>query len=304
MAAYKKHNTGLPATDGTLPSGTTKAATTSTASNGISTPKPIQSGMVSNCNKFHVIKSTTTCQGIADYSKIPITDFFKWNPGVKDDCSNLVLGAHACASVIASTSQPVATTAGNGISTPMPVQSGMVSNCNKFHPIKSTTTCQGIADYHKISISDFFKWNPGVKTDCSNLVLGANACAGVIASTSTTTTSNGVSTPPAIQSGMVSDCNKFHLIRSTTTCQGIVDYNKITMDNLLKWNPSINSKCSNLELGSSVCVGVIEGQASPSSPTKTATGIVTPTPTQTGMINGCTKFHPVKSTTTCQGILD
>ena len=76
------------------------------------------------------------------------------------------------------------------------------------------------------------------------------------------------------------------------------------MDNLLKWNPSINSKCSNLEMGSSVCVGVIEGQASPSSPTKTATGIVTPTPTQTGMINGCTKFHPVKSTTTCQGILD
>ena len=130
MAAYKKHNTGLPATDGTLPPGTTKAATTSTASNSISTPKPIQSGKVSNCNKFHPIKSTTTCQGIADYYKISISDSFKWNPGVKTDCSNLVLGANACAGVVASTST---TTTSNGVSTPTAIQSGMVSDCNKFH---------------------------------------------------------------------------------------------------------------------------------------------------------------------------
>ena len=164
MAAYKLVPTYKTESDEPEPGTTTTTATTT--GNGVSTPTPIQSGMVSNCNKFHIIGKTTTCQGIADYNKISISDFYKWNAGIKSDCSNLELGAYACAGIIASTSQPTTTakptTTGNGVSTPTPIQSGMVSNCNKFHIIGKTTTCQGIADYNKISISDFYKWNAGI----------------------------------------------------------------------------------------------------------------------------------------------
>ncbi|GKU05068.1 unnamed protein product [Fusarium langsethiae] len=252
--------------------------------------------------------SFSACAEIANVWGIKLEELQHWNPSLNTtspDCAFKKAYAYCMGAYLqhntgfpqtdepprSETKKPTTTsTPSNGISTPMPIQSGM-----------------GIADYHKISISDFFKWNPDVKSDCSNLSLGANACAGVIGSTSqavsakpsTTTTSNGISTPPAIQSGMVSDCNKFHAIKTTTTCQGTVDYDKITMANLLKWNPGIDAKCSNLRLGSSVCVGVIEGSASQSTPTKTAGGIVTPSPIQAGMIDGCTKFHPVKSTTTC-----
>ncbi|RSM18710.1 hypothetical protein CDV31_002430 [Fusarium ambrosium] len=177
MAAYKLVNTYTGEPDETESGTTTTTATTT--GNGVSTPTPIQSG-------------------IADYNKISIADFYKWNAGIKSDCSNLELGAYACAGVIASTSEPTTTakptTTGNGVSTPTPIQSGMVSNCNKFHIVGKTTTCQGIADYNKISISDFYKWNAGIKSDCSNLELGAYACAGVIASSEPVTTSKPTTT--------------------------------------------------------------------------------------------------------------
>ena len=113
--------------------------------------------MVTNCNKFHHVRPTTTCQGILDYNKISLADFFKWNPAVKSDCSGLLKDTHACVGVIGGSSPPPTTTQpGNVITTTQPIQTGMVKNCVKFHPVRSTTNCQGILDYHKISLANFF----------------------------------------------------------------------------------------------------------------------------------------------------
>ncbi|KAH7228396.1 LysM domain-containing protein [Fusarium solani] len=305
---------------------TSPPSTTVDASNGIKTPDPVHDGIVDNCASFHLVEEGDSCSviakkygGIASYNKIELADFFKWNPEVDKGCTNLWLGAYACAGVIGSSPKPTTTKAttttkpGNGITTPTPTQPGMVNDCNKFHIIGEKTTCQGIADYNKISLVDFFKWNPEVDKACTNLWLGAYACAGVIGSTPKPTTTakptvtqpgNGISTPTPIQAGMVSNCNKFHIIGSTTTCQGIIDYNKITMANFKKWNTGINSACPNLWLGSYACVRVIGGTSPAPTTTKPAGGIVTPTPTQAGMVKGCTKFHEVRTTTTCQGILN
>ncbi|KAJ3532274.1 hypothetical protein NM208_g8514 [Fusarium decemcellulare] len=285
--------------------------------NGIETPPAIQEGMVSNCNKFHDVKSTTTCKGILDYNKISLEDFVKWNPAVGKDCSNLWQGTSACVGIIGGSSSPTTTvkpsptTPANGIKTPGAIQEGMVSNCNKFHEVKSTTTCKGILDYNKISLADFIKWNPAVGKDCSNLWQGTSACVGVIGGStspittvkpSPTTPGNGIKTPLPIQDGMVSNCNKFHPVKSTTTCQGILEYNKITLADFVKWNPAVGKDCSNLWKDTNACGGVV---GSNPTPTQTAgNGVKTPSPIQSGMVKNCVKFHPVKSTTTCQGILD
>lgn len=50
---------------------------------------------------------------------------------------------------------PTPTTPSNGINTPMPIQTGMTKSCNKFHTVKSTTTCASIQDYYKVSFADF-----------------------------------------------------------------------------------------------------------------------------------------------------
>ncbi|KAF4439701.1 hypothetical protein F53441_12512 [Fusarium austroafricanum] len=251
------------------PTVTQKPSTTKQPSgNGIKTPDAIQEGMVTNCNKFHYVSPTTSCQGILNYNKISLADFVKWNPAVKSDCSQLWAGTNACVGVIGFTPslttttkpKPATTTAkGNGIKTPGPIQEGMVSNCNKWHFVGEKTTCQGIVNYDKITLADFIKWNPAVGKDCSNLWKGTNACVGVVGSKpnpTTTAPSNGIKTPLPIQEGMVKNCVTFHYISSTTTCQALLKYRKITMEQFFKWNPAVTKDCSGLWKNTNACVGV------------------------------------------------
>lgn len=242
---------------------TTTKPTTTKPANGITTPSPIQDGMVKNCEKFHQIKSTTTCTSIENYYNLPLSTFLSWNPAVGKDCTSLLVNYWVCVATVGwkpptkTTTKAVTTTKGssNGIKTPPPVQAGMVSNCNKFHMVKKTTTCASIQDYYKISLTDFVKWNPAVGKDCKGLWADYNVCVGVIGGTPTKP-GNGVETPSPIQTGMVSNCKKFHMVQSTTTCASIQTYYKITLAQLTKWNPAIGSKCTALWAKYWVCVGV------------------------------------------------
>ncbi|KAJ4005459.1 hypothetical protein NW752_002292 [Fusarium irregulare] len=253
------------------PTVTQKPSTTKQPSgNGIKTPEPIQEGMVTNCNKFHYVSPTTSCQGILNYNKISLADFVKWNPAVGRECELLWAGTNACVGVIGATPslttttkpKPVTTTIkGNGIKTPEPIQEGMVSNCNKWHFVGDTTTCQGIISYNKITLDDFVAWNPAVGKGCSHLWKGTHACVGVVGSNpkpkpTATAPSNGVKTPLPIQEGMVKNCVTFHYISSTTTCQALLKYRKITIDQFFKWNPAVKEDCSGLWKETNACVGV------------------------------------------------
>ncbi|KIL88359.1 hypothetical protein FAVG1_08438 [Fusarium avenaceum] len=204
---------------------------------------------------------------------------------------------------------------GNGIKTPDPIQEVMVTNCNKFHYVSPTTSCQGILNQNKISLADFFKWNPAIGEDCSQLWAGTNACIGVIGFTpslttttnpkpaTTTTKGNGIKTPEPIQEGMVSNCNKWHFIGEKTTCQGIIDYNKITLADFIKWNPAVGEGCNKLWKGTNACVGVVGSEPRPTA-TAPSNGIKTPLPIQDGMVKNCVTFHYISSTTTCQALLN
>ncbi|KAH6693651.1 LysM domain-containing protein [Plectosphaerella plurivora] len=110
----------------------------------------------------------------------------------------------------------------------------------------------GITPQQCISITDFFKWNPRVNTACTNLQLGAYACTGVIGGGSSSP--SPVTTPTPTQAGMVQGCTAFATVRPTTTCQGILDWNKITLANFVKWNPAVRSDCSNLWSGTWACI--------------------------------------------------
>lgn len=250
--------------EGYKPSTTTTAKPTTTKpANGIQTPSPIQNGLVKNCEKFHQIKSTTTCTSIENYYNLPLSTFLSWNPAVGKDCTSLLVNYWVCVATVGwkpptkTTTKAATTTKGssNGIKTPPPVQPGMVSNCNKFHMVQKTTTCDSIQNYYKISLADFVKWNPAVGSKCTGLWADYNVCVGVIGGTPTKP-DNGVKTPSPIQPGMVSNCKKFHQVASTTTCDSIQKYYKITMAQLVKWNPAVGAKCTGLWAKYWVCVGV------------------------------------------------
>lgn len=271
--------------------------------------------MIKRCNKFHLVKKTTTCLSIESYYQVPLATFYAWNPSVGKTCNALLADYYVCVGVVGwepstktttTSTTTRATTPTNGIATPSPIQKNMAKNCNQFHLIKSTTTCSSIESYYNIPLATFISWNPSVGSGCTSLLVDYYVCVGVVGwqppTTTTTkvpTPTNGIATPTPIQTGMTKNCNKFHLVKSTTTCASIQDYYEITMAQLVSWNPAVGSKCTALWADSYVCVGVIS-----QTPTQSGNGVETPSPIQTGMTKSCKKFHLVKTTTTCASIQD
>jgi len=88
----------------------------------------------------------------------------------------------------------------------------MISTGDKFHLVQSGDSCAAVASAAGISLSEFYAWNPAVGSSCSYLDVGDYVCVDIIGSTvtatstaavSSTTTTNGVSTPSPIQTGLV-----------------------------------------------------------------------------------------------------
>ncbi|RGP71215.1 hypothetical protein FLONG3_7165 [Fusarium longipes] len=223
-------------------------------SNGIQTPSPIQENFHKNCNKFHQVQKTTTCSSINNYYNLPLKDFYSWNPSVGTNCQSLLAGYWVCVSIIGWTPpKPSPTTPSNGITTPSPIQAGMVTNCNKFHEVQKTTTCASIQNYYKISMEQLAKWNPKVGSSCNALLVGYHVYVGVVGQTPTQPPKQDP-TPTPFLPDMIKNCKKFHLVKATTTCDSIQNYYKITLAQIVKWNPKVGAKCTGLWKDYWVCV--------------------------------------------------
>lgn len=213
----------------------------------------------------------------------------------------------------------------NGIATPTPIQPGMVDNCDAFHFVVDTEICSTIVKKYGISLSQFYKWNPNVGTDCAGLWLGAYVCVSIIGvgpstpaistspSASPTKSGNGIATPTPFQSGMIDKCNKFHFVADGDICSSITAQYTISFTQFYNYNPGIGKDCSTLWLGAYVCVGVIGTSPAPTTlktstttqkPTTTSVGngVSTPSPTQPGMVSNCKTFHFVVDNDNCSTI--
>jgi hypothetical protein len=241
---------------------------TSTApSNRITTPSPIQDGMVTNCDGFYLVKSGDQCQSIADGNGITLTQFYAFNPAVGTQCESLWGGTYACIHILgtgpnAVTKSPPTTTAAasNRITTPKSIQPGIVGNCNSFYLVQPGEACAAIADKNSITLSQFYAWNTQVGTGCSSLWANAYACVGIIGyvkSTPTTSKGNGITTPTPIQTGMTTRCKKFHLVAGGETCDPIAKAAGISLQQFLNWNPAASSTCSALWANTYCCIAVL-----------------------------------------------
>ncbi|KAF5005063.1 hypothetical protein FDECE_8479 [Fusarium decemcellulare] len=78
------------------PTLTERAITSLTGDNGITTPLPIQPGMVDNCNAFYFVKKGDDCARVSRYAGITFEQFKEWNPSVGDECFGLWADANVC----------------------------------------------------------------------------------------------------------------------------------------------------------------------------------------------------------------
>ncbi|KAI0903549.1 hypothetical protein F4823DRAFT_269713 [Ustulina deusta] len=208
-------STVKPTTTTSITTSTTfSTKTTTTSTNGIATPTPIQTGTVSNCDDFYLVRSGDSCANIASAEGISLSNFYAWNPAVGTTCADLEAGVYVCIGLQGSaptqtitTLKPTSTTTGNGIATPTPVQTGMVSDCDEFYLVRGGDSCSNIASVEGISLANFYAWNPAVGSSCAGLEAGVYVCIGLQGSAPTrtittltaTTTGNGVTTPTPYQ---------------------------------------------------------------------------------------------------------
>ncbi|KAL6867810.1 carbohydrate-binding module family 50 protein [Trichoderma novae-zelandiae] len=289
----------------------------------VSPPGAAAPGTTSSCSGWIQMSYALTCEIIEQYYGMTEAQFVSWNPSVAllgDGC-NLISGLYYCVEVsfvtisVSHTPPPSSTTsrsatttsAGNGIATPTPVQTGMVANCNKFYFVASGDGCFDIAAANNIALADFYAWNPAVKNDCTGLFPGYYVCVGTAGAkptststsrTTTTSAGNGIATPTPTQTGMVKNCNKFYLVVSGDGCFDIAAANNIALDDFYTWNPAVKTDCSGLFPSYYVCVGIVGS----STPSKTTSAIATPTPYQDGMTKSCRGFHLVVSGDSCYDI--
>lgn len=110
------------------------------------------------------------------------------------------------------------------------------------------------------------------------------------------------------QSGIIKTCNRWHKAGSGDTCVKIVDkYGTFTLMQFLSWNPAVGSDCTGLWANYYYCIGV------PGTPTTRPTTATTtrptsitapagPSPTQSGIIKTCNKWHKAVSGESCHVI--
>jgi hypothetical protein len=191
------------------------------------------------------------------------------NPTISAACDNLTIGKAYC---VVALSEPAPAPSPNPVSSSRSSSAAAVSST-----LVTTTTSKPVVV-------------PITSTPTSTMP----------SVTTSTSVGNGISTPLPTQPGKITNCAKFHWIAKGVTCNQVYSYQKISLADFVRWNPTVKDDCSGMWAEVQVCVGVIGGGASP---TPTSNAIQTPQPTQPGMVSGYQKFHYVAEGIVCSQII-
>ncbi|KAL1957768.1 hypothetical protein VTO42DRAFT_5486 [Malbranchea cinnamomea] len=286
-------------------------------------PQKTQPGQPAECNDWYLVSATDTCEGIvASSSWLTLEQLHKWNPALLDDCSGLYEGWWICVSVrvqnvtvsfgwtttdapadvptLTEEYTPTTFPPINSSFTASPTQSGIVSGCQVFYQAREGDTCRVVLDEGIISEEDFFEWNPALDGNCDGLWANYWYCIvgpdGIRAMPPTVT-----ARPTSVPSGQIDTCEHWYQ-RDGESCEDLVAmFGTFSLDDFLRWNPSVGSNCDNLVDGAWYCVGI------PGTPTTRTAPLPTtqPTslPTQSGVAPDCTDFWLVGPDDTCASII-
>ncbi|KAJ9156077.1 carbohydrate-binding module family 50 protein [Pleurostoma richardsiae] len=189
----------------------------------------------------------------------------------------------------------------------------------------SVPSCWDVAASNEITGEQFVLWNPSLD---ANLTVSDNAtttvydypctiapslsyCVGLASPTPLVSTTTAPPSPRA--SGEATNCTDWFV--GTLSCASHLALLQIDLATLYNLNPSVKSDCSGYVLGTYYCYSTSAdgsvtvsdtGSITPTSssmPTSTSPGgIVTPTPTQAGMVSNCDVFYLVQSGDGCYDI--
>ncbi|KAH9480415.1 LysM domain-containing protein [Psilocybe cubensis] len=188
-------------------------------------PSNVAPGTITTgCTSYYTVVSGDTCSAIESRFGITMTQLTAWNPEINSQCTNIQLGLAYCVASSSSGTSPTGP--------PENLASGSLSNCTSYHTVVSGDSCAAMESTAQIAAADFFRWNPEVSTDCSNILVGEAYCVG----------------------GGGNPCQKFYVVQPGDFCFAITQSQQITQQQLNALNPFLDSNCD-LSVGESLCVG-------------------------------------------------
>ncbi|KAH8731852.1 hypothetical protein GQ44DRAFT_735576 [Phaeosphaeriaceae sp. PMI808] len=198
---------GGPVSVSTIP-GATVTQTGIYASATVAPPSPIGAGTTRKCGKYYKVLPNDYCQLLALNQTIDLSLFLAINPSIDSGCTNLLVNTFYC---VRPTQDWNSTTTSTTVAPPGPTPSGTTPNCYEYYIIQSGDFCSKLQNQFSITFDQLRSWNPDLKSDCSNLQLGAAYCInGALASpTVTSSATQTLATPGApTASGTTGQCLK------------------------------------------------------------------------------------------------
>ncbi|KAJ7113404.1 hypothetical protein C8R44DRAFT_526819, partial [Mycena epipterygia] len=108
--------------------------------------------------------------------------------------------------------------------------------CSQTYTVVSGDTCSTIESKTGISDAQLHQLNAGINSGCTNLQVGETLCV------------SGGST------GSGGGCSQMYTVVSGDTCAVIESKTGVSDAQLHAQNPAINSACTNLQVGETLCV--------------------------------------------------
>lgn len=128
---------------------------------------------------------------------------------------------------------------GGGGGSPAPAPpSGGGGGCSNSVTVNGGDSCWAISQAHGISVADIISKNPGVNSGCTNLKVGQQLCLGG--------SSGG--------GGGGSGCSSQVTVNGGDSCWAISQAHGVSVSDILSKNSAINSGCTNLKVGQSICL--------------------------------------------------
>ncbi|KAF7316288.1 hypothetical protein MIND_00147500 [Mycena indigotica] len=234
-----------------------------------------------NCGFYYTVQSGDTLATISNTTGLNATLLETWNPQLA--ASSPVAGSALC----------VVFPKGNYTLSTAPIPSNVApnvttANCAEYDTIVSGDSCTTVEKRNFIDHTQFLKLNPGINSQCSNIVLGLAYCVFSIFPPSTSTSTG----PPSnVAPGTITDgCTSYYTVVSGDGCASIESKFNLTLAQFIQMNPELNSQCTNLALGEAYCVASSNSTGPPSN---VAPGTITA---------GCTKYYTVVSGDGCASI--
>ncbi|KAJ6507026.1 hypothetical protein C8R45DRAFT_860907, partial [Mycena sanguinolenta] len=204
------------------------------------------------CVQTYTVKNGDTCAAIEAATGVSDAQLHALNPAINAGCTNLGLGQTLCLQ------------AGTGGGT----GGGSSGGCAQTYTVKSGDTCAAIEAATGVSDSQLHALNPAINSGCTNLGLGQTLCL-------------QAGTGGGTGGGSSGGCAQTYTVKSGDTCAAIEAATGVSDSQLHALNPAINSGCTNLGLGQTLCLQAGSGG---------------------GSSGGCTQTYTVKSGDTCAAI--